>query len=116
MSMTRKEAAKIIRRADDYIIVKENDADKDFVMSSVLNEAVDLAVSALRAPTRGQVERMRGEWINTNKDAGRMCKCSKCGYPVSYFGELFCPNCGAPMTDKAVDMMLERWKEVVKNE
>ena len=28
----------------------------------------------------------------------------------------FCPICGAPMTDKAVDMMLERWKEAVDGE
>ncbi len=55
MSMTRKEAMKIIRRADDYIVVKENDGDKFFVMSSALREAVDLAVSALRTPTREQV-------------------------------------------------------------
>lgn len=79
-------------------------------------ELLKAGLDALHAPTREQVEKMRGEWVNTNKEVGRMCKCSKCGYPVSYFGELFCPNCGAPMTDKAVDIMLEKWKEVVKNE
>ena len=29
--------------------------------------------------SREQVERMRGEWINTNKEVEQMCKCSKCG-------------------------------------
>ena len=53
---------------------------------------------------------VRGEWINTNKEVEQMCKCSKCGYPISYFWSRtpFCPNCGAPMTDEAVDMVLKR--------
>ena len=28
----------------------------------------------------------------------------------------FCPVCGRPITDEAVDMMLERWKEALKND
>lgn len=50
------------------------------------------------------------KWINTNKEVEQMCKCSKCGYPISYFWSRtpFCPNCGAPMTDEAVDMVLKR--------
>lgn len=27
-----------------------------------------------------------------------------------------CPKCGAPMTDEAEGMMLERWKEALKND
>ena len=116
MSMTRKEAAKIIRRADDYIIVKENDGDKDFVMSSALKEAVDLAVSALRTPTREQVERMRGEW----EQKGIVLKfviCSKCrtNFEERFADYPFCPVCGAPMTDEAVDIMLERMEALYDN-
>lgn len=68
------------------------------------------ALKALRPVSREQVERVRGEWINTNKEVEQMCKCSKCGYPISYFWSRtpFCPNCGAPMTDEAVDMVLKR--------
>ena len=120
MSMTRKEAAKIIRRADDYIIVKENDGDKDFVMSSSLKEAVDLAVSALRTPTREQVERMRGEWIHDGPEfegGTDWYHCSKCGVKETgvYVQSNFCSICGQPKTDKAVDIMMERWEEAVKN-
>ena len=63
--------------------------------------------------SREQVERVRGEWINTNKEVEQMCKCSKCGYPISYFWSRtpFCPNCGAPMTDEAVEMVIERLEE-----
>ena len=70
----------------------------------------NLALSALRPVSREQVERVRGEWINTNKEVEQMCKCSKCGYPISYIWSRtpFCPNCGAPMTDETVDMVLKR--------
>ena len=68
------------------------------------------ALKALRPVSREQVERVRGKWINTNKEVEQMCKCSKCGYPISYFWSRtpFCPNCGAPMTDEAVQMVMER--------
>ena len=61
--------------------------------------------------SREQVEKVwRGEWVNTNKEVEQICKCSKCGYPISYFWSRtqFCPNCGAPMTDEAVDIVMRR--------
>ena len=72
------------------------------------------ALSALRPVRREQVERIRGEWINTNKEVEQICKCSKCGYPVSFFWSRtqFCPNCGAPMTDEAVDIRLKEFEEL----
>lgn len=72
--------------------------------------AIDVALSALRPVSREQVERVRGKWINTNKEVEQMCKCSKCGYPISYFWSRtpFCPHCGAPMTDEAVEMVIAR--------
>lgn len=79
-------------------------------LSEWVNAWQKAALSALRPVSREQVERVRGEWINTNKEVEQMCKCSKCGYPISYFWSRtpFCPNCGAPMTDEAVDMVLKR--------
>ena len=79
-------------------------------LSEWVNAWQETAISALRPVSREQVERVRGEWINTNKEVEQMCKCSKCGYPISYFWSRtpFCPNCGAPMTDEAVDMVLKR--------
>ena len=76
--------------------------------------ALDVALTALRGPTREMVERMRGEWI---EDEFAISHCSLCGYEQEE-PELitpFCPLCGRPMTDEAVDMMLERWKEAVKD-
>ena len=75
-----------------------------------LKEALDMAITALRGPTREMVERMREEW-KCQGDCG-VTECSACGWNIEqYVGDYnFCPSCGAPMTDEAVDMMLERWR------
>ena len=88
--------------------------------------ALDLALAALRGPTREMVERMF--------PGCKMCKpvCHKCkNYPLALYPlacktciehsnfeavSNFCEDCGRPMTDEAVDMMLERWKEAVSND
>ena len=81
-------------------------------------EALDLAIAALRGPTREQVERMRGEWEQFGGKYLSRKKCSRCGWDgqehIKFYS--WCPACGAPMTDEAVDMMLERWKEAVDGE
>ena len=72
---------------------------------------------------REMVERMRGEWI---EDEGKSLKhiekiylCSRCNN-FEAWGETektnFCPACGAPMTDEAVEIELRRWKEAVDGE
>lgn len=67
-------------------------------------EALKVALSALRGPTREQVERVwRGEWI----DCSNGWMCSRCEHDNTY-AKPFCPNCGAPMTDQAVDMVMNR--------
>ena len=67
-------------------------------------EMLKAGLSALRPVTREQVERVwRGEWI----DCSNGWMCSRCEHDNTY-AKPFCPNCGAPMTDKAVDMVMER--------
>ena len=73
-----------------------------------LKEALDMAVSALRPVSREQVEKMRGEWTTDGV-------CSRCGFDAMYYKGVpvqvrtnYCPACGSPMTDKAVEMMMER--------
>ena len=73
-------------------------------------EALDVAIAALRAPTREQVEALRGEWIKRDG----YTECSKCEYwyPSGEVEEEddrtpFCPRCGRPMTDEAVDIVLK---------
>lgn len=53
------------------------------------------------APVADVAEVRHGRWVNTNKEVEQMCKCSECGYPVSYFWSRtpYCPNCGALMRE-----------------
>ena len=52
-------------------------------------------------PAADVAEVRHGRWVNTNKEVEQMCKCSECGYPVSYFWSRtpYCPNCGALMKE-----------------
>ena len=74
-----------------------------------LYEMLKAGLSALRPITREQVERVwRGEWTTDGV-------CSRCGFDAMYYKGVpvqvrtnYCPTCGSPMTDKAVDMVMER--------
>ena len=69
---------------------------------------VTAALSALRPITREQVEKVwRGEWV----DCSNGWMCSRCEYDNTY-AKPFCPNCGAPMTDEAVDIFVKRMEEM----
>ena len=75
-------------------------------------EAIDCAISALKGPTREQVEKMRGEIVET-VEKGRMKRvfsCCGCDFTslTCWITPKFCPSCGAPMTDGAVEMVMER--------
>ena len=83
--------------------------------------ALDVALTALRFPTREMVERMRGEWIGDDEERVetidgspvKSATCSNCGNWLVGSDEYscaghFCPSCGAPMTDEAVEMVAER--------
>lgn len=69
-------------------------------------------------PTREQVEKVwRGEWIiqqDEHKEYRK--KCSRCGFPISgwWGADKFCANCGAPMTNEAVQMVMERLNKLEK--
>lgn len=85
------------------------------------NRDMNTVRSALRPVSREQVEKMRGEWIadgekvpvDENGCPRDWAKCSVCGEYLTASEEYdctghFCPACGSPMTDKAVDMVMER--------
>lgn len=84
-------------------------------------EAVKMALTALRGPTREQVRNLQGEWLFPifvgQKEANDpRCQCSECGSVETPLARhRFCPSCGAPMTDDAVDIVMERL-EALKNE
>ena len=69
--------------------------------------------------TREQVERVwRGEWEPGNPICPICGKDKFDGLDADIWADWmpnFCPHCGAPMTDKAVDMVMER-VEAMKDE
>ena len=121
MSMTREEAIAVLEESKrQNEIMKDNPTTfwASYQMADGIKntkrriDALDAALSALRTPTREQVYRMRGEWVHThsaNNFWTEVWECSYCGFEDDngYCFD-FCPNCGQPKTDKAVDMMLER--------
>ena len=73
--------------------------------------ALNLALSALRPVSREQVEKVwRGVWKHYLPPLGAgniQCRCTKCGRTPDVETP-FCAWCGAPMTDEAVEMVMER--------
>ena len=80
-----------------------------------INEAIDMAISALRPVSREQVEKVwRGckycdeEWGTCDPITNRFTMPPRGGIR-------FCPMCGRPLTDEAVQMVMERL-EALKDE
>ena len=110
--MTREEAINTIER------LAHTEAKRPGTEDTL--EALDMALSALRPVSREQVEKVwRGEWVDKGWDGDfswkidgrgncwKVIECSQCQCKVSAQTN-FCPNCGAPMTDEAVQMVMER--------
>ena len=72
-------------------------------------DAVGLALSALRPVSRERVEKAwRAHW-NESTHLGGFVYCSRCGYnALEANNYTFCPKCGSPFTDEAVEMVMER--------
>ena len=114
--MTREEAIRwleeTIQDSDTYwescseALQKELDEQKEVFL---------MALSALRPVSREQVEKVwRGEWklIGAGKTGrGGIWRCTRCERSYPYKCD-FCPRCGAPMTDEAVEMVMERMKKL----
>ena len=66
-------------------------------------------------PTRKQVEELwRGKWIEYSDFWIRCSKCGDIWHRVWVGSHVFnfCPHCGAPLTDKAVELAMERMKKL----
>ena len=120
MSMTKEEA---IERFEKQLTAAQAVLDSGFgtnlgesdLLYRRRKEMAEIALSALRPITREQVEKVwRGEWMfpifADQKDANDLrCQCSECGsIETPLARHRFCPSCGAPMTDEAVEMVMER--------
>ena len=80
-------------------------------------EAFGLALAALRPVSREQVEKVwRGKWHRHYKSgihAGNGVVCSKCDMWNNRAAH-FCPSCGAPITDEAVEIVMERLEALLR--
>ena len=135
--MTREEAIAILQEKYDYCKSFYDLAaypEISYPGTAKYMQALQVALTALRPVSREWVEKgWRGEWVKRHKHRGgfrrvkgfddmgeqhevtidERCEyddlyCSKCGKqsPDNFLN--FCGYCGAPMTDEAVDMVMER--------
>ena len=108
--MTREEAIALLN--EQYETCKRiydcsADQRKSYPNVPQFMEALGMALSALRPVSREQVEKV---W--------RGCeKCNGAGEYSRYAENLtktllakYCPHCGRPLTDEAVEMVMERWE------
>ena len=111
MSMTKEEAIEL-KAAVGRLMYSNNKDVRDY------NALIDFIESALRPVSREQVEKVwRGEWKHYLPPLGAgdvQCRCTRCGRTPDVETP-FCAWCGAPTTDEAVQMVMERL-EVLKDE
>ena len=110
--MTREEAIKLLKQYQGYDPMFPDGETLKHAFD-LTDETVDTLLTALRPFSREQVEKVwRGEWKRTHSSDNfwtEVWVCSCCGLEDDN-GDCFdfCPSCGAPMTDEAVQMVMER--------
>ena len=106
--MTQEEAIKALR------LERGIEINGNAVRVAEFLQGLDVAISALRPVSREQVEKVwRSFWEQGDiYDFGDVCQ--KCGYDSGNepCRVSFCPACGAPMTDEAVEMVMERMNKL----
>ena len=118
MSMTLEEA---IKNREEFLKYLEEIGRKSRPECAEAVRWSVKALKALRPVSREQVEKVwRGYWdhnevISNKSITGKFllpsCECSLCGCYVQQEVN-FCPHCGAPMTDEAVEMVMERLEKI----
>ena len=106
MSMTREEASVLLKMMFAFWANTHERTNVEMEM------ALNLAISALHPVSRGQIEQNKRRW-EVQTSIFPYYYCSGCGESFeihSYDKEKyrFCPYCMSPMTDEAVEMMLQR--------
>lgn len=103
--MTREEAIKILDNLPLDVRKCSTEQCGD------IGQSLGMAINALRPASREQVEKVwRGEWKHYLPPLGAgdvQCRCTRCGRTPDVETP-FCAWCGAPMTDEAVEIVMER--------
>ena len=106
MSMTREE---IIHEYEAAVAAHAVAAAAGIKGAEKSYELFKAGLEALRPVSREQVEKVwRAHW-NESTHLGGFVYCSRCGYnALEANNYTFCPKCGSPFTDEAVEMVMER--------
>ena len=118
--MTREEAIAILQEKYDYCKSFYDLAARpkeDYAETAQYLQALQVALTALRGPTREQVEKVWSGCPYCKEDGEGYVQ--KFGAYSIQNGELttghckpqkikFCPHCSRPLTDEAVEMVMER--------
>ena len=104
--MTREEAIELLCYGDWLNVISEHIGKQD---TERIAKAMCIIGNALRPVSREQVEKVwRAHW-NESTHLGGFVYCSRCGYnALEANNYTFCPKCGSPFTDEAVEMVMER--------
>ena len=122
MSMTLEEAIKLLKQYQGYDPMFPDGETLKHAFD-LTDETVDTLLTALRPVSREQVEKVwRGcSWCNNEGKKPENWECSLLddrGFSVVVGDEVvwtnaeFCPVCGKPLTDEAVQMVMERLEAI----
>ena len=114
--MTREEAIKLLKQYQGYEPMFPDGETLKHAFD-LTDETVDTLLAALRPVSRERVEMMRATLEPTTLPDGTKTvatKCSECG-AHNLITHLFCWRCGSPLTDVAVDILVRRLEEALKD-
>ena len=108
--MTREEAIELLCYGDWLNVISEHIGKQD---TERIAKAMCIVGKALRPVSREQVKKVwRAHW-NESTHLGGFVYCSRCGYnALEANNYTFCPKCGSPFTDEAVEMVMRRLEEL----
>ena len=113
MSMTKEEAIEALQK---FVNGYEKTIYGEAVRQNGFVQAIKVVISALRPITREQAKETKAVFFQPGVEdvAQDSYRCSHCY--VQEFGDTrginFCPHCGAPMTDEAVEILAKRMEEI----